>query len=148
MKRLSLLILLSCGLSALQAQTKQVDIHQDSVISMLQEFRAQWNLNPEPEKKITFSSRPVDKTNATRVKIRGFRVQIFSRSSRNDAYGVQSKFKSQYKGYESYLSYEEPNYRVKVGDFRSRAEANRFREVLRNRYSNVFVISEDVWVYQ
>lgn len=45
------------------------------------------------------------------------------------------------------MTYDEPNYRVKVGDFRNRAEATKFMRELRGQYNNVFVFTEDIWVY-
>jgi len=53
-----------------------------------------------------------------------------------------------YKDIDTYITYDEPNYRVKVGDFRSRSEANAFMRELRQYFSNVFVFSENVFVYQ
>ena len=97
---------------------------------------------------VSLGSKVADKTSGKRVRVRGFRVQIFSGSSRSDAYAVESKFQSSYKDIASYVTYEEPNYRVKVGDFRSRSEATSFMRELRSQYSNVFVFTEDVWAYE
>lgn len=130
------------------AQTGLVDIRKDSLINLLQEFRAESGINPTSARLMSLGSKVIDKKNATRVKKRGFRVQIFSGSDRSDAYATQSKFQSSYKDISSYVSYDEPNYRVKVGDFRSRNDANSLMKVLRSQYSNVFVFIEDIWVYE
>lgn len=137
------------GLSQIvHAQTGLVEVQKDSLISILQKFRAENGINPTRAGLVSLGSKVVDKKNAKRVKTRGFRVQIFSGTNRNDAYGVQSKFQNSYKDIGSYVTYNEPNYRVKVGDFRSRADATNFMRVLRGQYSNVFVFIEDIWVYQ
>lgn len=131
-----------------KAQTGVVEVQKDSLISLLQEFRAENGINPSTARMVSLGSKVVDKKNARRVKVRGFRVQIFSGSSRNEAYAVQSRFQNAYKDMGSYVSYDEPNYRVKVGDFRSRADATNFMRVLRSQYSNVFVFTEDIWAYE
>ncbi|PRD48778.1 SPOR domain-containing protein [Sphingobacterium haloxyli] len=131
-----------------KAQSGIVEVEKDSLINLLQAFRAENGINPSTSRMISLGSKVVDKKNGKRVKVRGFRVQIFSGSSRSDAYAVQSRFQTSYKDIGSYVSYDEPNYRVKVGDFRSRSEATSFMRELRSQYSNVFVFTEDVWAYE
>lgn len=131
-----------------KAQEGVVEVSQDSLILLLQEYRAAHEINPTVARTISLGTKPVDKKTATRVKRKGFRVQIFSGASRNEAYAVQQRFKNQYSDVESYINYDEPNYRVKVGDFRGRTEANSFMRVLRSQYSNVFVFVEDIWVWE
>lgn len=137
------------GLAQLsKAQSGIVEVDKDSLINLLQEFRAENGINPTTARMVSLGSKVVDKKSGKRVKVRGFRVQIFSGSSRGDAYAVQSKFQTSYKDIGSYVTYDEPNYRVKVGDFRSRSEATNFMRELRTQYSNVFVFTEDVWAYE
>ncbi len=125
-----------------------VEIERDTLIALLQEFRAENGINPTVARMVSLGERNVDKKSGKRVKVRGFRVQIFSGPNRNDAYATQSRFQNAYTGISSYVTYDEPNYRVKVGDFRSRSEANNFMRALRAQYSNVFVFTEDIWVYE
>lgn len=74
----------------------------------------------------------------------GFRVQIFLGSDRQEAYSEQSKFKSRYPNVTSYISYTQPNYRLRVGDFRSRLEAEKFMNELKSYYSSMFIFSETI----
>lgn len=131
-----------------KAQSGIVEVEKDSLINLLQAFRAENGINPSTARMVSLGSKVVDKKSGKRVKVRGFRVQIFSGSSRSDAYAVESKFQSSYKDIGSYVTYDEPNYRVKVGDFRSRSEATGFMRELRSQYNNVFVFTEDVWAYE
>ncbi|NGM61034.1 SPOR domain-containing protein [Sphingobacterium sp. SGG-5] len=129
-------------------QTESVSVHKDTLISLLQHFRAAHEINPPAPRMVSLGTKPVDRSKATRVKKRGFRVQIYSGNNRNEAYAVQSRFKSEYGDIDSYVTYDEPNYRVKVGDFTGRAAANNFMRELRSQYSNVFVFQEDIWVWE
>ena len=131
-----------------RAQSGIVEVEKDSLINLLQAFRAENSINPTATRMVSLGSNVVEKRSGKRVKIRGFRVQIFSGSSRSDAYAVQAQFEADFKGFASYVTYQEPNYRVKVGDFRSRSEANSFMRELRSHYHNVFVFTEDIWAYE
>ena len=105
-------------------------------------------INPVESKATAVPAKPIVRSAASRVKVRGFRVQIFAGSSRNQAFSEQTRFRNMYKDIDTYITYDEPNYRVKVGDFRSRSEANAFMRELRQYFNNVFVFSENVFVYQ
>jgi hypothetical protein len=74
----------------------------------------------------------------------GFRVQIFSGLERDEAYAEQSRFKSLFPGVTSYVSYTQPNYRVRVGDFRTKLEAQKFVNDLKKQYPSVFIFPEKI----
>ena len=139
---------ISMACTAQAQQAERVHVNRDTLIAILQSFRAENDINPVVARPISLGTRPVDRSRATRVSKRGFRVQIYAGNNRNEAYATQNRFKSQYSDIDSYINYDEPNYRVKVGDFTSRSEANSFMQVLRSQYSNVFVFQEDIWVWE
>ncbi len=127
-----------------RAQKKgEVEIVADPLIGLMQRSRMGTNITSNPVGKPV-----VDKKNATRTTTMGFRVQIYSGSNRTEAYAEQARFKKLYKDMDTYVSYEEPNYRVKVGDFRSRGEAQDLMQGLRRQFNNVFVFTEEIYVYQ
>lgn len=74
----------------------------------------------------------------------GFRVQIFSGSDRKEAYNAQAKFQGTHPDMHAYLSYKEPNFKVHVGDFRSRLEAEKVVDELKNSYTGLFIIPEKI----
>ena len=141
-------LMLFAIVSVSKAQENKVIVEKDSLIGLLQEFRSFYALNPTASKTVSLEPKTIDKSRATRVKVRGFRVQIFSGSSRRDAENVQRSFQSQNSDINAYLDYVEPNYRIKVGDFTSRSAATAYMRELRGRYNNVFVFVEDVWTWQ
>ncbi|MGV3761685.1 SPOR domain-containing protein [Parapedobacter sp.] len=132
----------SC-MEGLAQERGKVEVVADPLISLMQRNRKGTNITATSP-----SRAPVDKENATRTKATGFRVQIYSGPDRTQAYAEQARFKRLYKGIDTYLSYEEPNYRVKVGDFRSRSEAQDLMQGLRKQFNNVFVFTEEIYVYQ
>jgi len=70
----------------------------------------------------------------------GFRVQIYNGSSRKEAYDAQARFNNEYQGTRTYISYAEPNYKVRVGDFRTRLEAEKLLQELKGQFSPLFII--------
>lgn len=70
----------------------------------------------------------------------GYRVQIYNGSSRKEAYDVQSRFINQFQGTRTYISYAEPNYKVRVGDFRTRIEAEKLLQELKGKFTSLFII--------
>lgn len=76
------------------------------------------------------------------VTLSGYRVQIFSGLDRQEAYSEQAKFKSRYPGINTYISYTQPNYKLRVGDFRTRLEAEKLMNELKKYYTSMFIFSE------
>lgn len=74
----------------------------------------------------------------------GFRVQILSSLDRQVTYSEQAKFRAKYPKINTYVSYTQPNYRLRVGDFRTRLEAEKFMNELREHYTSLFIFSETI----
>jgi hypothetical protein len=74
----------------------------------------------------------------------GYRVQIFFGSNRQAAYGAQTKFRDEYPEFRTYISYTEPNFRVRAGDFRTRLEAEKLKNELAKMFTSLFIISQKI----
>jgi len=77
--------------------------------------------------------------------IEGFRIQIFSDSGNNsktDAQKVYDEFIAKFREMSAYLTFKSPNYKVRIGDFRTRLEAQRFLSEVTGDYPNAFITSE------
>jgi len=75
-------------------------------------------------------------------KINGFTIVIYSRSganSRNNAHTIQNEFKSQFPDMVNYLTWKSPNYEVRVGDFRTKMDAERELQQLKEAYSSAVI---------
>lgn len=75
---------------------------------------------------------------------KGFRVQIYAGDNRQKTYAEQIKFKSLFPNVSSYISYAQPNYKIRVGDFPNRLEAEKFMNQLRQYYPSLFIFSEPI----
>ena len=79
--------------------------------------------------------------------IEGFRIQIFFDSGNNSkthAQGMYDGFVSKYPGIRAYLTFKAPNYKVRVGDFRTRLDALRFLNEIIIDYPNAWIIEDKI----
>ncbi|RPD39194.1 SPOR domain-containing protein [Chitinophaga barathri] len=71
----------------------------------------------------------------------GFRVQVLTTNKRNEALDAKTKVMQLYPDYRSYVDFEAPYFKVRIGDFRSRDEATELRNKLSDLFSGgVFVV--------
>ena len=80
-------------------------------------------------------------------KLMGFYVQICSESgsnSRERAENVRKTFLSKYPKISAHVSFKEPNFRVRVGDFRTRAEARGLKEQILTYFPQSFVVKDEI----
>ncbi|WP_177189179.1 SPOR domain-containing protein [Chitinophaga sp. YR573] len=71
----------------------------------------------------------------------GFRVQLISTNKRNEANDIKAKVMQLYPDYRTYLEYQPPYFKVRIGDFKSRDEATDFREKLSTNFPGaIFVV--------
>ncbi len=79
--------------------------------------------------------------------INGYRVQIFfdsGNNSRENAIKIKSDFILQHPDINCYLLWQQPNYKLRVGDFRTKIEAQGFLEKIRNEYKNAFIVKDKI----
>jgi hypothetical protein len=84
--------------------------------------------------------------NEARGSIKGFRIQIFfdsGNNSKSKAVSAMNEFKSKHSKVGAYLMFQEPNYKVRVGDFRTRMDAQRFLHEIAEDYPNAFVVKDN-----
>lgn len=70
-----------------------------------------------------------DQSTPTVGRMAGYRVQAFSGNSntaKSEAQSREARVRSFFPGYGTYLVYNAPYWRLRVGDFRTRAEAEEF----------------------
>lgn len=83
-----------------------------------------------------------------RVKtIPGYRVQIASFSganSKTSAFNLRDNFLTDYPTVQAYIVFDEPNFKVKVGDFRTRLEAYAFLQQIKETYKG-YIIRDNIY---
>lgn len=80
----------------------------------------------------------------------GYRVQIISTKNRPLADSVATKFRtwadSTVQGYHAraYVFFKQPFYKVHIGDFQQRTQANSFSRLIKNRYPDAWVVHDRI----
>lgn len=141
MKKL-LTVLYCCCFSAVAfAQTKGVvSVVKDPMIDSLIARRIALNLRPATVPAVVGTVRP----GTTIVSQMGYRVQVFYGSDRREVFNEQSRFNNSYPALNTYVTYKQPNYYLRVGDFRTRLEAQRLMNELRPFFPTLFIFREKI----
>jgi hypothetical protein len=79
------------------------------------------------------------KINASLTLNDSYKFQIFNGSSEN-AKKILSEFKQEFEAIEATIVFNTPNYKVWVGNFRTRIEAEKNLIAIKDRYKNVLLI--------
>jgi hypothetical protein len=73
---------------------------------------------------------------------RGYRVQIYNGNDRKKATELKMDFMRRFPGMRTYMTYIQPQFRVKIGDFRTRADARKMYEQLATLYSPLMIVPD------
>ncbi len=68
-----------------------------------------------------------------------YKIQIYSGLSRSAAESTRTEFSENYSDWPSSIEYETPNYKIWIGDFRSRLEADRALIRIKKTFMNAFI---------
>jgi len=85
-------------------------------------------------------------TNSKRL-ISGYRVRIFSDSkqtARTESESIAARFTSTHPGVAAYRSYQNPFFKVTVGDFRTKSEAMQLLQQIKYEYPTAFIVKENI----
>jgi hypothetical protein len=97
----------------------------------------------QDEKITTLVNRRLEE-NRVKQSSEGFRVQLHFGNDRDKARDVKSKFLNQHQDVPAYESYQQPNFRIRVGNFRTRLEAMKFLKSIKSEFPSAFVVSDDI----
>lgn len=87
-----------------------------------------------------------ERSNNNQTSIEGFRIQIYSGSgitSKDDAAETQARFAKMYPAEKSYIIYNAPFWRVRVGDYRTRSEALRLLNKVQGSFSGSYIVRDN-----
>lgn len=81
---------------------------------------------------------------AINSQIDGYRIQLFFDSERDAINDARGTFISKYPRIDTYTTYNAPNFFLRVGDFRSRLEAEKVKEELSGLFPTSFIVMERI----
>lgn len=78
------------------------------------------------------------------VLIDGYRVLIYFDQDKTSAEQQKARFMSIYEDHKTYIDYLAPNYRVRVGNFRTQLEADKLKQDLLGTYPTAVVVQDKI----
>ncbi|MBT3604580.1 MAG: SPOR domain-containing protein [Candidatus Latescibacteria bacterium] len=79
------------------------------------------------------------------VKTRGFRLQIFSASTRQAAEDARNRAKQQLSRDDIFIDFEPPYFKVRIGNFKTRKDAEKLRDTAKKQgYETPFVVETQI----
>jgi hypothetical protein len=86
-------------------------------------------------------------TRDSRRNIPGYRIQVANSNDRNQVFAIKTKIYQVYPELKPYLIYQPPNYKLKVGNFRTAEEAEPYLQKLTRDFpSGVYLIHDIIEV--
>lgn len=81
-----------------------------------------------------------NKSNIRRVSTAGYRIQIYFSTDKEKVQELRMKFIKQYPKMETYITFDAPNYILRVGDFTEKNDAERFKKEIFREYPENFIL--------
>lgn len=124
-----LLLIVFCGLIAQANDT--VIVHKDPRMDQLTAKQTQINKHASL---LTSSGQ-----------YKGFRVQVVSTSNRDMAFKVKSDLLTRFPDQKSYALFQAPNFKVRIGNFLKKADAEKFKNLISKYYpTGVFIVEDAI----
>ena len=124
-----LLICMSFSVSNLKAQT--MPISKDS-------------LTMNADQRITKLQQKYIELNKLKQSSSGYRIQIHFGNEREKAKEIKTKFLQAFPDIPAYDSYQSPNFRVRVGDYRSKLEASKYLKQISASFPSSFIVTDNI----
>lgn len=104
----------------------QINVYGDSRLDKLNEF----NASPQ--------------SGQSGVKMQGYRLQIFYDQEKNTINQKKADYLARYKDQPAYVNYKAPNFRLRVGDFRTRLQAEKYMNEIRVDWPDAIIVEDDI----
>lgn len=78
---------------------------------------------------------------------KGFRVQIISTSNRDEAFKMKADVLTKFPDQKSYIVFQAPNYKIRIGNFLKREDAENYRKQITNSFPQEIYVVEDAIEY-
>jgi hypothetical protein len=86
-------------------------------------------------------------TRNSRRSAAGYRILVISSNNRNKVIEVKTKMYREFPELKAYMMYQSPFYRLKVGNFRERSEAEEYLSQIQRIYpTGVYVVTDTIEV--
>jgi hypothetical protein len=78
---------------------------------------------------------------------KGYRLQVLNSRSRDEAFKIKSELLQLFPEQKSYVLFQSPYFKVRIGNFIEKADALSFRNLLAKKYPQTAYVVEDIIEY-
>ncbi|MFN3849100.1 MAG: SPOR domain-containing protein [Spirosomataceae bacterium] len=76
--------------------------------------------------------------------MQGYRIQLYVGNSRDEANAAKAYLYQNFPELNAYMSFTQPTYRLKVGDFMSKIDAERYHVSMKQEYSASMIVPDKI----
>lgn len=146
-----------CAPKAVPTASKEITIEEDlSVLRLAEASKSEtvidekerlWAIPPKHDLADEIDSvMSIIKASRSEVKfLNGYTVQVYSGNNREQAKEAKNKVYELFEAYDPEITYIQPNFKVSVGKFYDRLEANRVYIDLKKEFPNAIVLPERIF---
>ena len=80
----------------------------------------------------------------SKAAIKGYRIKIHFGSDKNKAKDIKAKFISKFPDIAAYEKYDQPNFNIRVGDFRSKLDAYKALKEIQLEFPSSFLVQDEI----
>lgn len=84
------------------------------------------------------------KENEKEPVVQGYRIQLASGQDRNNINAAKTKFYSKFPTLRPFITYQQPNFKLRVGAYRTKLEAQRMLLEIHQEFGDAFIIRDDI----
>lgn len=128
MKRIVLIISIINFVFNVKAQDKKIDSLKTIKIEIVKDKRID-------KLRMTYTST---------FKLKGYRIQIYSGNKKQPARQARMQFSNLYRKIKAYEIYEQPYFKVRVGNFKTQIEALKFKNELVKHFPNCIIVKDEL----
>ena len=94
--------------------------------------------------KLNLAVARLKEVNSSKQTMPGYRIQVYFGSQRSKANELRARFGSRFPDINAVVSYHQPNFKVRAGDFRTRMEAQSKLEIIEKEFPGAFVVPDEI----
>lgn len=79
-----------------------------------------------------------------KISEKGYRIKIHFGADKMKAKEVKAKFIARFPGVPAYEKYDQPNFNIRVGDFRTKLEAYKFLKEIQSEFPSSFIVQDEI----
>jgi|ERR1043165_9622882 hypothetical protein len=126
--RLLILLFFAAGTPLLHAQRTAADTGK---IELVQEYKI---------KELVAKHTEVN----SKAPIKGYRIKIHFGADKNKAKEIKAKFILKFPEFKAYEKYDQPNFNIRVGDFRTKLDAYKALKAIQPEFPSSFIVTDEI----